>query len=273
MIVSEFYIGQGLGNQLFTYLSTISLARRFNHSYGFVGIHKFKGHDIFTLDFGEEISNYPSSKIYEVRFYDKDCGHDLGSRVTDITNKLENSSEDFKLEGLYADPEFWFENIQFVRESLVFNSHFRATLDKTPSKPIIHIRGGDFLESNSSLKIDYYQKALITSGKELNEFFIATDDPDYVRRLFLNEKLNFLPFNRRHSSTAPHHIGGSFVLDFLELIASDYLIISNSTFAFWASLLNERASQIIAPIYWSAHHCNKQHWSPAQFNFRIFTYV
>ena len=55
MIITEFYNGQGLGNQLWCYFVTKTIAKLNNYKFGIMSPNKFKGKEFMQLDFGESI--------------------------------------------------------------------------------------------------------------------------------------------------------------------------------------------------------------------------
>ncbi|GAH68596.1 unnamed protein product, partial [marine sediment metagenome] len=55
MIVTELYNGQGLGNQLWSYVVTRVIALDRGFDFGIMNPEKFKGKDFMSLDFGKEV--------------------------------------------------------------------------------------------------------------------------------------------------------------------------------------------------------------------------
>ena len=111
-----------------------------------------------------------------------------------------------------------------------------------PSKCVMHIRGGDFLSFgwDSVTPINYYQSAIEYMSKKysIKEFLVITDDPSYAIKVMT-------------ASTVLHQyklISGDIISDFQIIASIKRRIISNSTFALWASALgNNKDSVIIAP--------------------------
>jgi hypothetical protein len=52
MIATRFYNGQGLGNQLWAYVVTRTIALDLGYDYGIMSPEKFKGSDFLELDYG-----------------------------------------------------------------------------------------------------------------------------------------------------------------------------------------------------------------------------
>lgn len=55
MIVTELYDGQGLGNQLWSYVVTRVLALDRGFEFGIINPEKFKGSSFLSLDFGKQV--------------------------------------------------------------------------------------------------------------------------------------------------------------------------------------------------------------------------
>lgn len=274
LIVGEFYKGQGLGNQLYTYASIRGLSRLSSAKYAFVNTHLFKGHDIFKLDFGLRNFEYPKQKLFEHRWVDPLCGHDIAATDVDLIEKCQRSCEPIKVEGLLAAAGYWPGGMEFLREIFALRSSVRAQNVACDQDTLVHVRGGDFLSSNSQLKVGYYNAALRRLGRSLDQVVVLTDDPDYVYRLFGADTQIFSGIDRgRHDMTASHHLGGSFVLDFIELLHARQIVLSNSSFAFWGAALNVNNARVIAPKYWAASSCCAQHWSPGDLQCKDFEYV
>jgi hypothetical protein len=274
LIVGEFYKGQGLGNQLNTYASILGLARLCNMRYAFASVDRFKGHDLFELDFGVREFDYPTRKLFERRCVDQRCGHDVAATDADLIRQCKDTLESVKVEGLLAGSGYWPGGAGFLREILTLRSGVRAAVAACDKDTLIHVRGGDFLSSNSQLGRDYYQAALRRLELGIEQVAVLTDDPSHVRRL-LGHDVQILSDGAqgRHDMTANHHRGGSFVLDFIELLHAKRIILSNSSFAFWGAVLNVQHARVIAPRYWAARSCGGHHWSPGDLQCKGFEYV
>lgn len=274
LIVGEFYKGQGLGNQLYTYASVRGLAKMCGVGFAFAAPHLFKGHDLFDLDFGETTFDYPSLKLYERRLVDPCCGHDVGATDADLVAQLRAAEDSIKVEGLLAAKGYWPGGRDFLRDVLPLRASVLRVRQVHGRGTIVHVRGGDFLGSNSKLDAGYYHAALDRLAVNLGEVNVLTDDPDHARRL-LGPDIRILSdqSDSRHEMTASHHQGGSFVHDFVVFLHARQIVLSNSSFAFWAAALNLAGARVIAPRYWAARGCATQHWSPGDLQLAGFEYV
>lgn len=152
--------------------------------------------------------------------------------------------------------------------------------EKSRNQITIHIRRTDCIKTNPvqrffdpplNCSLDYY-RAAIKRLRRLHHLprrypvVVVTDD-----RKWCQEHLSEIDPEAKLSS------GGSLNDDFLTLVSSRYLVISNSTFSLWGGLLG-RASHdgIVAPSFWW-HPDNKivrlvgsdrQHFCPADWLFQ-----
>ena len=70
----------------------------------------------------------------------------------------------------------------------------------------------------------------------------------YARELLSDTGLELIAFQ------------GDAISDFIQLMTSSYLIISNSSFAWWAAFLNVHENPIIiAPKNWVGYHVNLEY--------------
>jgi len=60
---------------------------------------------------------------------------------------------------------------------------------------------------------------------------------------------------------AGHHIGGPVSVDYSILKNSKYLILSNSSFGWWAAWTNTIVKKVIAPKYWARYNVSNGYWS------------
>jgi hypothetical protein len=111
---------------------------------------------------------------------------------------------------------------------------------------VIHYRLGDYLTWNPqsfgggdmSLPEAYY-KAALGQVKNMEDYtvVVVTDDMQNAAN-----KLDFLPRKQI--------ISDSEMMDFQLLMHADKLIISNSSFAWWAAYLNVKSADVFAPAFW-----------------------
>lgn len=111
----------------------------------------------------------------------------------------------------------------------------------------IHIRRGDYLLSHnakifSKCDIDFYEKSVNYILKKIPDtiFFIFSDDILWARKYFTGQ--NYIFIDKYFNDP---------IVDFYLMSNCQNNIISNSTFSWWASWLNENnAKLIISPRQW-----------------------
>jgi hypothetical protein len=89
-------------------------------------------------------------------------------------------------------------------------------------------------------------------------FLAITDDPELCKE--------YMPFDIQTL-----HVDVGF--DFYVVNQSHWLIISNSTFGWWAAWLNKKCKKIIAPKYWARHNVSNGYWSVGESYTREFSYM
>jgi len=90
------------------------------------------------------------------------------------------------------------------------------------------------------------------------KFIVITDDPEFAN--------SYMPFQ-----IPCYHIEIGF--DFYTINKSKWVILSNSTFGWWAAWLNDDAKLILAPKYWAAHNHSDGYWCVGESYTRGFTYI
>jgi hypothetical protein len=98
---------------------------------------------------------------------------------------------------------------------------------------------------------------MLSINPEMN-FLVITDDIEASR--------SYMPFN---IPTFHEDIG----FDFYIVNQAQWLIISNSTFGWWAAWLNRAAKKIIAPKYWARHNVSDGYWATGDSYTRGFSYL
>lgn len=219
-------LGGKLSNHLWQYAVCRTVAEFKNYEFhipsNFLGTEFFDcslgtENDLTTEDFwvdeGGEIQKY-NPEIWNVRDFVRLTGH-LQTEKYIINNK---------------------RNIQkwFVLKNQNVNVLNHIGIDNDTC--VIHLRGTDYKTSPSFLPKKYYDDS-IKNILEVNpkmKFVVITDDPGEGRKYFPNFPVySNLPID-----------------DFYIMNQARYLIISSSTFSWWAAWLNDNCRFVIAPKYW-----------------------
>ena len=221
----------GLGNQLFI----ISFAQylKMNDYKVFVDTSFYNSsHDyprelhIDIEKFGFTRINFKSDKIFKLIKTKYDEVENLTSLNTKILNRFK---------GYYQDTTFL--NKEYLKNKLSLQSK------KNKDSVMVHIRRGDYIGLNETLKLEYYSTALKKLEKKLGscEIAIFTDDHSLKIEDFQNFNVTKL-FNDKNED----------VLEtFKKMTQFQNFIISNSTFSFLAAFLGqEKRSTIYYPYPW-----------------------
>jgi hypothetical protein len=147
--------------------------------------------------------------------------------------------------------EVWPELKKLFEKSKKFSSLIYAG---KVNRIAVHMRFGDNYSNPSSKNIygltlpQYYKEAItyiLNQEKSLEEIIIVTDDLSLARSYLTdfeeNHRISFI------SSPSP-------IEDLVELSRSSHIVISNSTFSWWAAWIgfNEHESKVIFPRPWLA---------------------
>jgi hypothetical protein len=139
-------------------------------------------------------------------------------------------------------------SLDFKRERLVLGAHnFNA----------LHIRGGDYLTSDihANLQRDYYINAM-------NRF----NQPELPLIVFTNDSLHAIQILGTNVEYTIQDSSGMSAIEVMHLMAmSSNLVISNSTFSYWAARLKGTPGLIFTPRNWyktnSIHGLQyERHW-------------
>jgi len=112
---------------------------------------------------------------------------------------------------------------------------------------VIHIRRGDYLnlvEEFGILSIDYYKKALEKlDGARTRPIWIFTDSPKLIE-----SEISKLSPERSKIIEAPR--SSSPAESMLLMSKANSLVISNSTFSWWAAFMSAPETRVISPSKW-----------------------
>jgi len=126
---------------------------------------------------------------------------------------------------------------------------------------IINFRGGEYRGIPLVLLRKEYWRDAVSHMLSLNnkmKFVVITDDPECAR--------SYMPFNM-----SIIHVDIGF--DFCAVQNAKWLILSNSSFGWWAGWLNTTAHKIIAPRYWARHNVSDGYWATGDSYTSAFSYL
>lgn len=257
MIVTELYDGQGFGNQLWSYVFTRVLALDKNVDFGIQNPQRFKGSDFMQLDMGRPViggagpEGGPPTELPEgVNYYylERVIRHpenDVDIRTIDPG--FQDVVDNTKVEGVFQAEEYIVHRKEEISDWLDYAPK-ELDIDFTdPSICVVNFRGGEYAKNaRIFLRRKYWRDAII-QVRRVNpnvKFIVITDDPPRAKRFFPR-------FEVRH-----YGVHG----DYQAINSARYLILSNSSFAFFPAWLNQNLQLCIAPKYWWAHNYSDGYW-------------
>jgi hypothetical protein len=249
-----------IGNQMFQYVFSKRLEKDLNEPTFYFEEEggKFFLHQYFEITdyncFSNKLNNFKFklNKRPRIKFEQKESPEVNLKKITKEEALYEGyfqASEYFQ----GVDPHQYFKVLPHLRKT--FDEKY-ATLIKSKRALGIHIRRTDYLNQGTdelggkdlSLPMSYYLEC-INRLDDLSNYniFVTGDD-----RQFAQEKFSNLP--------NVHISSNDQITDFLILSHCDTLIISNSSFAWWASFLNFKNNKLIyAPKNWLGFRANKEY--------------
>ena len=251
MIVNELYNGSGLGNQLWRYAVTRAIALNNGYEYGIMNPQKFKAHKIMDLDFGNEviggtgpeggppvtlpdgIERYYEEKSLIHPTYNCDC------RLYDP--RLASIPDNTKIDGNMESEKYLEGRKQEVRQWLKVRDDKQIYGLSKKNICILNFRGGEYRGiSDLFLPKSYWINAMnLMRQKNPNmDFKVVTDDPVTAKNMF--PELNVFHYNTE--------------VDWVLVRNAKNIIMSNSSFAWIPTWINNEVISVIAPKYWGKHN-------------------
>jgi len=260
MIVTEFYRGQGFGNQLWLYAVVSSASRKLKCNFSIMSYHRFKGRNFLDLDSGQRLdfksSSHPNPKRpIQIKNY-----------ITDESLSLQNYSNfikpSSKIDGSFQMEELIQENRDYFKA--IFKVHQKVSIDLA-NICVINLRGGEYSGvPQLLLPREYYVNAMSLMKKHNPnfEFKIITDDPKLAKSYFPELEVLSKPPRSVAAIQSRYPSATKIQFDFSILQNAGGLILSNSSFSWWGAWTNCVATQIIAPKFWGNYNNPKFGWAP-----------
>ena len=259
MLIGKLHPGSGIGDQLFSYITTRTIALDKGYDFGFVGKEYFKGKDFMNLDWGlnlesveyhieqssgKLILDQPAGKVFEFNkpYYDPEVNFIKDGTIIDGTGA--------------QDERYWGHRLDEIREWLKVDPLYKSHR-VWPWLCVINFRGGEYTSIPELFLLqEYWDKAIqiIFIKDSRIQFEVHTDDPITAKQFFPRFPI---VSNIEKNWRAIRH--------------AKYLILSNSAFGIFPALLNENAECIIAPKYWAGKNVGE--WRRPQNYYKKFTYI
>lgn len=274
MIGTEFIDGQGLGNQLFCYVTARAVALENGYEFGTAGqerfavnIHSDRGMYFMDVDLGHAISQEEKKKfnVYhdvETRLYIGNSKHDLthGCYVAGADPAIHKVKDNTLLYGNMQDESYFIKYLPQVRQWLKVKPEYDSYEYSRENLCVINMRGGEYTGSPELLINRRYWLHGMEEMRRIRpdmEFVIITDDVETAKRM--------LPGIEAH-----HFDIGK---DYVTLKNAHYLLLSNSSFACLPAHTSETLKFAIAPKYWARHNVSDGYWASEQNIYSLFHYM
>lgn len=272
IIATELLKGQGLGNQLFCYVTVRSLAYAKGYDFAILNrgifannIHSNKGMYFMDIDCGLDVPKEAFENVYherEDRIFMGSSRHDIehGCYVTGADETFLNLNQTTLLYGNMQAWEYFGKYKNEIKQWLAVKPEYDCYAYARKNLCIINVRGGEYAGSPELFLRRGYWLAAMKKMRELRsdmEFMVVTDDVDAARRV--------LP------EVEAHHF--DLAKDYTVIKNASYLILSNSTFAFFPAFTSETVEYIIAPKYWARHNVSDGYWASEQNIYDGFHYM
>lgn len=270
MIITEIYNGQGLGNQLACYVTTRVIAKDMNYDFGIMNPQKFKCLDFMDLDFGNDVhggegpEGGPPQKLPNgIEYYYKERYqiHPNGSNITIDDPNLEKIRDNTKIDGILQSENRIIHRKEEIKKWLKVKKEKEIYTYSDENTCVINFRGGEYAGVPQFFLRKEYWIDSVNHMLKINpkfKFVVITDDPVRARNFFPR---NFLVMHTGISS------------DYSTIKNAHYLILSNSSFPYFATLTSETNKLILAPKYWGRHNISDGYWSCGYNIYRNHLYV
>lgn len=274
MIGTEFIDGQGLGNQLFCYVTARAVALENGYEFGTAGqerfavnIHSNRGMYFMDVDLGHVISEEDKKRFHvyhdaETRLYIGNSKHDLthGCYVAGADRGIHQVEDNTLIYGNMQDESYFIKYLPQVKQWLKVKPEYDSYEYSRENLCIINMRGGEYTGSPELLINRKYWINGIREMKKIRpdmEFMIVTDDVKTAQKI--------LPGIEAH-----HFDIGK---DYVTLKNAHYLLLSNSSFACLPAHTSETLKFAIAPKYWARHNVSDGYWASEQNIYSLFHYM
>lgn len=267
MIATSFYKGQGFGNQLWAYAVTRSIALHNGYQFGIAQPNMFKGKKFLNLDFGQTVNirklkgpllRAPSG--FEHYYKEKQVFHpEYGCDITDFDQGLFAVKDHTFIDGYMQNERY----ILPIKDQLC--EWFSAKGDVYDGCTI-SLRGGEYRNVKTLFLSKKYYDDAIENMLDIDpkiKFRVVTDDVslahEYFPRLPVISSGGVKIYGRGRWYRSPDSL--KIGRDFSSIQNSRYLILSNSSFSWWAAWTNKNVERVISPKYWAEFNRSDGYWS------------
>lgn len=271
IIATELLKGQGLGNQLFCYITTRCIALRNQCDYSILGgetlannIHSQCGLYFMDLEMGVPSKKEDYKKVYyekEDRLFIPNSKHDIehGCYVTGTDEELLNLKETVLTYGNMQAEDYYLPYKEEIKKWLAVKPEYDCYEYSQDDLCIIHLRCTDYMDCPELFVHKKYWLDGMKNMRKINpnmRFMIITNDVKEAEKLIPGVKAyNF-----------------DLAKDYSIIKNAKYLLLANSSFAYFPAFTSETVQTIIAPKYWARHNVSDGYWASEQNIYEGWTY-
>lgn len=256
--------GQGLGNQLFCYVTTRCIAQKRGLDFSILGgetlannIHSQCGLYFMDLDLGVAAKEADfTGGVYnerEDRLYVGNSRHDMqhGCYVTGTDPGMFTVPDNTLLAGNMQAEDYYYEYKEQICEWLRVKPEYECREFSRDHLCILHLRCSDYMDfPELFLRKKYWidgMKQMKRIDPEM-EFMIITNDPKEANKILPGiPAYNF-----------------DLAKDYSILKNAKYLLLANSSFPYFPALTSKTVQYILAPKYWARHNVSNGYWASEQ---------
>ncbi len=271
MIGTKVTYGDGLGNQLFRYITARCIALDRGEEFGIIGketfannMHSSCGMYFMELDFGKEVREEDFKQTYyekEDRLYLGNSKHDLqhGAYIAGADWEMYKVPKDTLLMGNMQSEEYYLKYKEQIKEWLRVKPEYDCYEYSQDDLCILHLRCTDYMDCPELFVKKSYWKKGMANMKKLNpnmRFMIITND--------VKEANKILPGIPAYNF--------ELAKDYSIIKNAKYLLLANSSFTYFPAFTSETVKYIIAPKYWARHNVSDGYWASEQNIYTGFHY-
>lgn len=263
MLGIETQEGFGLGNQLFFYVTARCIAMDKGYDFSVLdpehfanNMHSDCGLYFMDLDCGIPSRKEDYQKVFhekEDRLFAGNSRHDLthGVYITDTDQALFEVADNTLLYGNFQAEDYFIHHKEEIRQWLKVKKEYDCKEYSRENLCILHLRCSDYMGSPELYLRKKYWIQGMKQMKKINpdmEFMIITND--------VAEAGKFLP--------GIPACNFDLAKDYSIIKNARYLLLSNSSFAYFPAFTSETVRYILAPKYWARHNVSDGYWASEQ---------
>jgi hypothetical protein len=262
MLATNILYGQGLGNQLYCYVSTRCIAADrgydfcINNPEGALGDPRFNSEGVYWMDLDNGVPfDNKIERVYEekcIRLHLNTNWHDanIGCDIRGTDWDMKNIEDDTIIMGIMQSEDYFGHHKEEIKKWLKVKEEHDTHEYTKDNLCIMNFRGGEYMNSPTLVSKRYWEKAMdnMRQVRSDMEFMVVTDDVASAKTFFPD-----LPC---------HHFDVG--KDYAVIKNAKHVILSNSTFAFFPVFTSDTIENIVAPKYWARHEQSDGYWATEQ---------